>query len=173
MGSAVGAMKSRPAVKTAAAIMTAAGALVAKDTRKAVVEQMTPRSNNTHRNNQAPHIAACNDKESEGETIGLACIFEQGTITDAGCGNEGSNNATDSEEAAMDNAGSGVGNATGRSSWSEMEPGMRFADGYEVRYEYSEKQSEKPRSVPTELYTLALELWRADPDLEFFSFNKD
>jgi hypothetical protein len=42
-----------------------------------------------------------------------------------------------------------------------------------VRYEYSERQSEILRSVPTELYTLALELWRADSDLEMFSFNKE
>jgi hypothetical protein len=42
-----------------------------------------------------------------------------------------------------------------------------------VRYEYSERQSEILRSVPTGLYTLALELWRADSDLEMFSFNKE
>jgi hypothetical protein len=175
IGSAVGAMKSRPAVKTATAIMTAAGALVIKDARKAVAEQTTPRTSNTGDNNQATQSSGSEDKESEGETIGLACIFEQGTITDAGIGIEENSNGMEPEEVVMGSARgmSSTGIESRRLSWSETEKRIRLEEGYEVRYEYSEKQSEIPRSVPTELYSLAVELWRADPDLELFSFNKE
>jgi hypothetical protein len=174
IGSAVGTMKSRPEVKTAAAIMTAAGALVTKDVRKTVAET-TPGTSNMVDNNQRIQSPGSKDKEIEGETIGLACIFEQGTITDTGSGIEENNNGMEPEEAAMGSAcgTSSTGIESGRLSWSEIEKRMRLEDGYEVRYEYSEKQSEIPRSVPTELYTLAVELWRADPDLELFSLNKE
>jgi hypothetical protein len=92
-------MMLRPSARTAAAIMTATGALFTKDAKKKVTEQMSPRTSNTHGNNLVDQSTGHNELERKGETIGLACIFEQWTITNRRSGNDENNNVMEPEEA--------------------------------------------------------------------------
>jgi hypothetical protein len=59
---------------------------------------MSPRTSNTRGNNLVDQSTGHNEIERKGETIGLACIFEQWTITNRRSGNNESNNMMEPEE---------------------------------------------------------------------------
>jgi hypothetical protein len=165
-GMAVDAVKSKPAAKTAAAVMRAAGAI--PKTTKPSKASVPPPHNTTMRNSTAG-TSPDSEMEDEGDTIGLASLFGQGTRVGPREGDGG-------ESSEMEEDGTDIGNMdieTVREKWSTTERALKLKEGYNVRYEYSEKPTDLQRSTHTELYELADELWRADPELVMYSFNEE
>jgi hypothetical protein len=145
MGMAVGAMKDRPVVKTAQAVRKTTSSNPKRATEKKAEVTETPRTNN----------------------FGNTQTAEQGSSAGSHGYNDDSSNEMEDEDTTVHIPGF----ETVQANWSEVEEEMKLRDGYQVRYEYSEKASELQRSTTIELFTLAEELWRADPDMEILSFN--
>jgi hypothetical protein len=165
-GSAVDALKSKPAAKTAAAVMRAAGA-IPKTTKTAKVA--IPTTHNTTMRNSTGGSVPKDEMEDDSDTIGLASLFGQDTRGGSHEGDE--NDSNDMEEDGTDTGIMGI--ETAQVKWSVMERALKQKEGYNVRYEYSEKPTDLQRSTHTELYALAEELWIADPELEMYSFNEE
>jgi hypothetical protein len=163
-GLAVRAMKSKPAARTAAAVLMAAGVIPRTTRTKNAALTATPRIDNKSLKNSKDDDVSNIEMEDDGTTIGLASLFGQGMSDELQ--DYGSNVR---EEDDMTRGIPGI--ETAQEKWSDMEE-MRHKDGYNVRYEYSEKPSDQQRSMYEELYALAEELWRADPEVEMYSFNK-
>jgi hypothetical protein len=165
-GSAVDVLKSKPAAKMAAAVMMAAG-VIPKTTKKS--KAALPSTHNTTTRNSTGGSVPNGEMEDDGDTIGLASLYRQGTRVRSHEGD--GNNSNNMEEDGTDMGTMGI--ETAQAKWSVMERVLKLQDGYNARYEYSEKPNNLQRSMHMELYALAEELWRTDPELEMYSFNEE
>jgi hypothetical protein len=165
IGLAVGAMKSGPAAKTAAAVMAAAGANTKAITTKQAAAPATPRTDNTSSENHAtnhstmnPTIKPASDRKEDIGNINGKLNEDQGT----------NNKMEEAEPIARISSIEEI-----LPKWEDVERAAQQKEGYQVRYEYTENLTDPQRSTATELYDLAEELWRADPDLEIYSLDED
>jgi hypothetical protein len=62
---------------------------------------------------------------------------------------------------------------TGQPKWTDIESALQMEEGYQVQYEYNENSLEPQRSPRSELFALAEELWRADPELEIYLLDTE
>jgi hypothetical protein len=127
-GSAVVALKSKPVARTAAAVMKAAGAI--PKATKLTKAALPPSHNTTIRNSTVG--------TSTGDTIGLASLFGQGTV--GGPSEEDGNDNSNMEEDGTDMGNMDIEMA--RETWAVMERALKQKEGYNVRYEYSEKPTD-------------------------------
>jgi hypothetical protein len=171
--SAVGAMKSGNAAKTAAAVMAAAGARPKATT---TVVTTNPRNDNTSLEERSE--ASIETRKTGNANATLENRMEASLDTGmTGSGDDflamGLAGYTDRATAMeLDAATMEHNGAFDETTWEDRESDMATLPYYQVRLEYNDKPNETPRPFAVETRLLALELWRADPELVIHSLNE-